>query len=119
MAIMIRNNLQIRGLQVGNKSIKISQYADDTTLFLADWVSLRASIETLHEFATWSGLRINHHKSHLLLLGNHLHPPTSFNNIQIVDMVKILGIKFKARMTEEENFRLNFEPNLFKIQSIL
>lgn len=118
MAIMLRTNVQIKGLKVANKVMTVSQYADDTTLFLADYVSLRAAIRTLHEFATWSGLRINHHKSHLLLLGNHLDPPSSFENIQVSDRVKILGIHFKAKMSDKENFELNFEPNIVKIQSI-
>lgn len=99
-------------------SVTLSQYADDTTIFLRDVVALRAALQSIHEFSTWSGLRINHHKSHLLLLGNHLHPPTSFHGIQVVDTVKILGIHFRANMTQEDNYRLNFLPNLKKIRNI-
>lgn len=118
MAIMLRKNVQIKGIQIANKSILLSQYADDTTLFLADYVSLRSALLTLEEFATWSGLKINSYKSHLLLLGNHLDPPLSFHNIKVVSKVKILGIYFKTLMTPDENYNLNFEPNLKKIQSI-
>lgn len=75
MAIMIRKNTQIKGIQTATKSTIISQYADDTTIFVSDYPSLRAAILTLHQFANWSGLKINLHKSHLLLLGNHLDPP--------------------------------------------
>lgn len=96
----------------------ISQYADDTTLFLRDFVALWAALQLLHEFSAWSGLRINHHKSHVLLLGNHLHPPTSFQNIQVVDNVKILGVYFMVNMTQEDNYRLNFMPNIQKIKTI-
>lgn len=52
------------------------------------------------------------------MLANHLHPPSSFDNIQITEEVKILGIYFKSEISEEENFRLNFEPNINKIKSI-
>lgn len=118
MAIMLRKNVLIRGVKVANKVTTISQYADDTTLFLSDYVSLRSAITTLHEFTKWSGLHINHHKSHLLLLGNHLDPPVSFDNINVSDQVKILGVHFKQNISEEENYRLNFEPNITKIQTI-
>lgn len=118
MAIMVRKNIQIKGITIKNKSVTISQYADDTTIFVSDYVSLRAAITTLYEFASWSGLHINRHKSHLLLLGNHLHPPASFENIQVSDTVKILGIHFMTKMSDEANFKLNFEPNILKIQSI-
>lgn len=39
-------------------------------------------------------------------------------NIQVVDKVKILGIWFTSSISEEENFKLNFEPNFIKIRSI-
>lgn len=112
MVILVRKNSLIKGISIANKTVTISQYADDTTLFLADRTALRAANQTLHEFATWSGLNINHHKSHLLLLGNHLDPPAVFENIKVVDTVKILGIYFKCNMTEEQNFELNFKPNI-------
>lgn len=118
MAILVRKNTEIKGIEVVNERTVISQYADDTTLFLADYPSLLAAIQTLHEFAAWSGLQINLHKSHLLLLGNHLDPPTHVDNIQVVDQVKILGIFFKTNISEGENFTLNFEPNLCKIRAL-
>lgn len=75
-------------------------------------------MQTLQDFAAWSGLNITHHKSHLLLLGNHLDPPASLQNIRVVDKVKILGIYFKVNMSEEQNSELNFEPNINKIKSV-
>lgn len=118
MAIIIRKNTQIKGIMIANKSTVISQYADDTTLFLSDQASLQAAIKTLNQFTIWSGLRINLHKSHLLLLGNHLDPPTFVDDIRVVQKVKILGIWFKNNMSEAENFNLNFEPNINRIKTI-
>lgn len=61
MAILVRKNSLIKGISIANKTITISQYADDTTLFLADQASFHAAIQTLREFSTCSGLNINHH----------------------------------------------------------
>ena len=41
MAINIRKNDSIHGVNIGNKSYKITQLADDTTLFLQDTASLK------------------------------------------------------------------------------
>ena len=45
---MIRNNNDIRGIIIGDKENKISQYADDTQLFLNGSVnSLRETLDVL------------------------------------------------------------------------
>lgn len=62
----------------------MSQYADDATFFVYGIPALKSLLDLLSEFSTFSGLCVNYTKSHLLLLGNHLHPPTQFNGIQIV-----------------------------------
>lgn len=108
LAIMVRRNLAVRGIQVAGREMKISQYADDSTFFVKTISALDALLELLTTFSTFSGLRINYKKSHLLLLGHHLHPPVQYRGIQVKDTVKILGIIFKDRMREEEQYLLNF-----------
>lgn len=65
-----------------------------------------------------SGLKMNASKSPLMLLGNHRLPPDSYRGIQISETVKILGIVFKQYITEEESYKLNFAPQLKKIDNI-
>lgn len=60
-------------------------------------------------------LRINIQKSHLLLLGCHLHPPLSLEGIQIVDKAKILGVYFMNEIKEDEQYALNYQTPLTKI----
>lgn len=119
LAIMVRKTPEIRGVQTGDKCAKISQYVTyDVTFFIRDSASLERLLHLLNTFALWSGLQINKHKSHLLLLGNHLHPPTSIGGISVKDQVKILGITFKAHMQEDEQYWLNFAPKISKIKQI-
>lgn len=63
-----------------------------------------------------SGLAVNTHKSHLPLLGNHRHPPTVFRGIGVTNKIKILGLIFKRNISEEDQYILNFEPQLQSIR---
>lgn len=66
LAAKIRKNSNIRGLQLGEHTLKLSQFTDDLTGFLADEDSLSEFLTTLLEFQEWSGLMINRRKSKLL-----------------------------------------------------
>lgn len=118
LALLVRRSINIKGLDLGNRRLKISQYADDATFFIRDFASLDALILLLTAFATVSGLHINKHKSFLLLLGHHLDPPDQYKDIQIQEQVTILGIVFKNKMTEAQHYALNFAPKLTKIKDI-
>lgn len=88
------------------------------TLFLRNSSSLDTAVQLIDTFADFSGLRINYQKSHLLLLGNYLHPPTQIHDIKVVDQVTILGMIFTNEWTEELHYKLNFQPKLQKIRDI-
>lgn len=118
LAILVCKSQLIKGLNIAGETITLSQYADDTTFFLKDFASVQLLLALIERFSRLSGLRINKSKSHLLLLGNHLHPPEAYQEIQVVDQVKILGLVFKTNITEDENYKLNFEGPLTKISRI-
>jgi hypothetical protein len=63
IALSIRANKNIRGIRVGSTEYKISQLADDTTLFLLDILSVKCSLKTLEDFRTISGLQVNFDKT--------------------------------------------------------
>ena len=67
----IRNNLEIKGIMVMDTEVIISAYADDTTLYLKDKHSLIKAIDVLHNFQTYSGLKVNLDKSDILPLGKY------------------------------------------------
>ena len=67
---MIRNNNDIHGIIIDNKEYKISQYADDTQLFLnGSEKSLRETLDILQNFYTMSGLRMNAEKNKAIWIG--------------------------------------------------
>ena len=64
LGLMIRNNMNIKGIVINDKEHKLSQYADDT-LFLLDGTSqsLNATLNVLYEYAQFSGLKVNFEKT--------------------------------------------------------
>ena len=64
LAKAIRESKNIKSILVNQKEIKISQYADDTTLTLdGSKKSLEASLNVLDKFGDVSGLRLNDKKN--------------------------------------------------------
>ena len=67
----IKRSKEIERIQiVPNTSIKITQYADDTTIFVKDIRSVHRLFDLLQQFENCSGLRINQSKSEILWLGS-------------------------------------------------
>ena len=64
LAETIRKNENIKGITINEQEIKISQYADDTTLILdGSTVSFTTSLQILDLFKEISGLRLNNKKT--------------------------------------------------------
>ena len=70
LALAIKNDPLIQGISVGKQEIKLSQYADDTTVFVRNTSSVEALLRLLDKFKNCSGLEINAHKSEALWLGS-------------------------------------------------
>ena len=63
---VIRENKDVKGIKVGDTEMKLSQYADDTTLCLdEDRESLRCVMDILRWFKI-SGLDINKDKTKVI-----------------------------------------------------
>ena len=61
---LIMQNPEIKGIFINGTEFKITQYADDTTLFLdGSQSSLIAALNTLELFGSFSGLRMNTEKN--------------------------------------------------------
>ena len=99
LAKAIRKNADIKGLMVKDTEIKLSQYADDTTLILdGSAKSLSEALRVLENFENVSGLRLNTYskKTEALWIGSSadksekLHSEKDFNwqNTK----VKVLGV---------------------------
>ena len=72
LSICIKNNNKILGVEIGGRKYKITQLADDTTLFLKDINSLKESLEMLTSFKKISGLKLNESKTEVLQIGTEL-----------------------------------------------
>lgn len=119
--ILIKSNNLIKGVEVSDVSIKISQYADDTVVITdGSNSSLTEVHSTLLLFSSVSGLTINMDKSNVFLLG-HLskNPPHYLNmfSFKVCDMFKYLGVTFSHHM--EDFFQLNYLPKLSRLKHIL
>jgi len=67
LAIKIRHSNTIKGIEIDSTEYKISQFADDTSLFLdGTEASLNATLDLLNDFALYSGLKINYDKTNLI-----------------------------------------------------
>ena len=94
MAINIRNEKSIKGLNIGTTNIKLTQYADDTTLYLQDTESLKCTFKLLDKFQLYAGLKLNKEKTEAIQLGL-MQQNLQDNRIGIkwiVDSTKALGV---------------------------
>lgn len=114
LSLSIRNNPDIKGVSIFDREIKISQLADDTTLFLENTNQVGKALETINAFSEASGLNLNIPKCEILCLFDSLE--TSLNNIPIKDNVKYLGIHISKKISLRQD--MNFLPKIKKAKII-
>ena len=114
MANSIRKNNNIKGFQLKNKTLKISQLADDTTIMVKDYDSLIYLFQILESFRKCSGLKTNIEKTKAYTLGKK-----TYNNKPKLNLkwetgpINLLGI------TITDNPKVNKEANILpKIKQI-
>ena len=70
MTLKVRQNNDIQGIQIGNKTFKIKQYADDTQVFsLFEPQSIKKIFKVFEDFSTITGLQIHYTKTEVLRMG--------------------------------------------------
>lgn len=93
LAILIRADREVRGILVGPIEEKLSLYADNALIYLADAsASLKTALHLFDHFSGYSGIHINWDKSVLFPL--HPSPPRPDTQTQLkwVDELTYLGI---------------------------
>lgn len=118
LAIKIRAEVNIRGLELRDSTLKVNQFADDLTCFLADEESLRSLFATITEFQGWSGLIINRSKSKLLSPSKEFDPDEKIEGISVVQKIKILGLHFENDNSDEAAYNRNFQHIMDRIKYI-
>lgn len=114
LAIFVKNNFEIKGIQIFGREIKITQLADDTALFLQDKHQVEKAISTVSTFSDASGLRLNMTKCELMCLFDSNDPVIA--NLVVKEKVKYLGIEISKNVKERQ--QLNFLPQLKKTKTI-
>ncbi|XP_057689527.1 uncharacterized protein LOC130914395 [Corythoichthys intestinalis] len=105
-------NCNVEGITIANRTLTITQLADDTTLFLKDTSQIQKSIDVINVFSKASGLRLNIAKCELLPVKEWCDENVS--GITVKHKVKYLGIIIgkdeSARVAE------NFDPLIGSVQ---
>ena len=122
MYLMIMTNKDIRGIFVEGVEYRLSQFADDTTLLLYDKpLSLRAALNTIKIFGSFSGLKINKDKTKIVWIGKKKHSrETLCPEISLLwgdTDFDLLGIKFHVGL--EKMLELNYDICLNKIIKLI
>lgn len=122
VAIKIRENHRIRGIEVNGCEQKISQFADDMTLFLLfEEVTFREVVKVMDYFYQVAGIKVNYDKTTVYRIGSlknsnaklYTGKPFYWTN----NPITILGII--VTHNEQELATINMVPTFEKIQNIL
>ncbi len=117
MAINIRNNNQITGFKFSDQNIKELMYADDTTLLLSDFESMKHALNTVNEFCTAAGMKLNVEKTEGILLGPLKNTMTSFKGVKFTnEAIRCLGIYLGH--DKNECYEFNWQNKLDKIRKV-
>ena len=97
---------------INGKEIKITQFADDTTLILnGDHGPLKSALNTLEIFGNYSGLVVNTDKTQAVWIGKKRNSKTKLNIDKKLKWgsttFKLLGIEFSTEITNIPSLNYN------------
>ena len=102
---VIREKSDIRGIKVFDNEVKLSTYADDTTLYLnADKESLSGAMRVLDWFKKISGLGINKEKTKVIKIGPVRDRSINWEGkfrLKWTEEFEVLGISYNSRKMGE------------------
>lgn len=117
LACKIRQDKEIQGIKVLGKELKLSQFADDTTLLNSNCNSVKQAIAVLDNFGDISGLKLNPSKTKALWLGSWRHRKDKPFGFQWPEKpIRVLGTFISYN--EKENEKSNFTLKLQKLKTI-
>ena len=121
MGCMIRENDNIKGVNINDTEIKLSQYADDSEIILrGDRASFEETIQVVQLFGAVSGLLLNTKKTNSIWLGSNRNSQIRF--MQHLDICwnpakfKILGIWFSNEL--DDCIANNYNDKLLEIKHL-
>ena len=121
----IRNDESVRGIQIKNDNsevtTKLSQYADDTTLFLdGQPQSIIAVVQLCKEFEQISGLKINESKTKAACVGNlYYQYDEKFTKLDWVsEKIHLLGMDIPIKSDVKKLIDWNLRSKLKESKSV-
>ncbi|MGL5973487.1 MAG: reverse transcriptase domain-containing protein [Oscillospiraceae bacterium] len=105
LSLHIKNS-PIEGIKIVEKTLIISQLADDTSLFLRDESQIPVALSILDLFSKASGLVVNPKKSEILFV--HDTDKTLVCGISVKKCVKYLGVDICK--STSDRLQNNFQP---------
>ena len=118
---MLRNYKNLKGININNREFLLSQYADDTQVFLGgSEKSLREALLILDTFYKMSGLKINVEKTKVIWIGSLSHSENRLCQRYKLDWTqgpfKILGVVFTTEVFDIWDMNTNSVLN--KVENI-
>lgn len=123
LAIAINQNKDIKGINIpkgkvnGSNKDKLSQYADDTTVFLRDELQVPDAIDTIANFSRVSGLTLNLDKTEAMWIGSFKDRKEKLFGFKWSKTIRYLGIFIGY--DKEESHKLNWINKLEVFQKTL
>lgn len=115
LAVALRRNEDVRGVEVGGESHKLALYADDLLMYVTSPVTTLPNIlKEFERYGALSNYKVNTHKSELLNISLPPHMTSvlrdSFPFKWQNHHVKYLGVQIPSDLTQL--FKLNYNPLL-------
>ena len=118
IALLIRNNVKIKGIIIDKCELKLCQLADDTTLFLQDEQSILLALAVFEEFYRYAGLKMNKSKTEAVLLYKESNVKMNNSDINWSNKpFKTLGIWYSLNNIEMNEINVNEKTK--NIESLL
>jgi hypothetical protein len=107
----------VEGLRWYNRHFKITAYADDVTIAVANRSSAKRALQIIENFGRCSGLKLNKSKTEIMQIGREDVDIVSGLGLSRVGKMKVTGVVlgWDREDVEEDNFK----PALDKLARIL
>nr|XP_014348735.1 PREDICTED: uncharacterized protein LOC102351696 [Latimeria chalumnae] len=119
LAIALRSNAEVQGINIGGVTHKLALYADDMLLFLSSpELSVSAALQVIQEFGVFSGYKINWDKCEALVLSGQADTYASSLSFKVTtDSIRYLRVNVSASL--DRLFDLNYSPLLEQVRHLI
>jgi exonuclease III len=118
LAISIRENKNIRGIEINGSIMKLSQLADDTTCFVADIDSIREILLLFNKYEKCAGLKMNLDKTKATFIGSFKERVDAPLGLDWSEKnIHSLGITLSGN--EIDHYELNYKARIQNMKNLL